>query len=252
MTHLRDLPPFPLLHFYATAPYACSYLPDRMARSQVAAPAQLIDVATYGELIRRGFRRSGVFTYRPHCDSCGECRAVRLRVGEYRPSRSQRRALARHADLIAAECPLRFDEEHYQLYHRYQKSRHSGGGMDEDDREQYTQFLLQTHIDTRLITFRDATSGALRMVSLIDMLPDGMSSVYTFYEPNEANASYGTFGVLWQIAQCRHLSLPYLYLGYWIAASRKMDYKRFFQPLEILDQGQWRDFIASNAGDASR
>lgn len=230
--------PYALIQFYATAPYACSYLSDRQARSQVATPGHLIDAHVYSELVRNGFRRSGMFTYRPYCDDCHACIPVRVPVEAFIPDRSQRRTWKRLRGMKAAELDLVFSEEHYALYQRYQRTRHAGGGMDQDNREQYTHFLLQSQVDTRIVEFRDE-ANVLRMVSVIDRLTDGLSSVYTFYDPDQPAAGYGTYGVLWQIEVCRRLGLPYLYLGYWIQESRKMAYKIHFRPLEGRLQGQW-------------
>ncbi len=230
--------PFSLLQFYATSPYPCSYLPGRDARSQVATPTHLIDAEVYSTLVRRGFRRSGAFTYRPHCINCEACIPVRLPVAELQYSRAQRRAIRNHADLTIRQRPLAFCAEHYALYTRYQNARHAGGGMDEDGHEQYAHFLLQSNVDTRLIEFSDGDT--VRMVSIIDVLEDGLSSVYTFYDPDVAGASFGTYNILWQARQCDALDLPYLYLGYWIAESRKMAYKSRFAPIEGLIDGRWQ------------
>jgi len=237
MSLLNDIP-LSALHFYMTAPYPCSYLPGRQACSQVATPTFLINTSVYSELVQHGFRRSGTYTYRPLCDGCRACVPLRVLAKQFTANRSQRRAWAQHAHLKASLHRLQDSSEYYDLYQRYQRARHPNGGMDNDDRESYQNFLLQSHIDSLLVEFRE--QGVLRMVSVIDLLSDGLSSVYTFYEPDLPRARFGVYNVLWQIQLCRKLDLDFVYLGYWIKHSRKMAYKTGYQPAQGLIDGIWQ------------
>lgn len=243
MSNPKEIP-FQSLQFYATAPYPCSYLLDRMARSQVATPPQLINSEVYEQLVNLGFRRSGLFTYRPYCDHCQSCVATRINVGLFKPNRSQSRAWKKYQSMEIRILPLDFSDEHFELYTNYQNSRHPETSEFEEKKlnqttpkEQYQQFLLQTNIESILVEFRE--DGILKMVSIVDVLSNGLSSVYTFYDTSNPTNSFGTFSIMWQIEQARMLRLEYVYLGYYIEQSAKMSYKSKYRPLEGLIKGQW-------------
>lgn len=229
------------MDFQITKNYPCSYLPGKLARSRAVFTGDMPDTDTYAQLIQQGYRRSGYFIYRSDCVLCHACIPVRIPVALFRPTRTQRKIWKRHQHLRITRHPLHFDSAHFELYQRYQQSRHPGGGMDLDNHnghEQYCDFLLRSTVDTFLVTFHE--DQQLRMVSIIDQLPDGLSSVYTFFDPDVPGTSYGTFNILWQIAQCRNEHLSHLYLGYWIENSPKMRYKANFQPLQLLINNQWQ------------
>ena len=203
-----------------------------------AAPGHLINAGTYSQLVEQGFRRSGLFTYRPHCDNCQACVPVRVDAAAFAPNRSQRRAWRDHQPLQSFVAELAWSPEHYRLYTRYQQAAIPAAAWTRTAAPSMHS-LLTSRVNTRLVEFRDP-AGALVMVSIIDVLDDGLSSVYTFYDP-DVPGSLGTYSILWQIEQCRTLNLPWLYLGYWIAESRKMSYKASFHPAQFLVDGQWRD-----------
>jgi arginine-tRNA-protein transferase len=249
MTQLQELP-LTELQFYATAPYPCSYLPGKTARSQVATPSHLIHADLYSELVNAGFRRSGLYTYRPYCDECNACTATRIPVTHFKTNRSQKRALKKHHGLEIRILNLGYQEEHLQLYQSYQNERHASADIDQscdDSQDQYMQFLLQSRVNSRIVEFRDGPGdedpGRLRMVSMIDILDQGISSVYTFYDTSNRSASYGSYSILWQVQQALKLNLPYLYLGYYIENSEKMSYKAKFQPIEGLIDDHWQPII---------
>jgi len=231
------------LQFYVTTSYSCGYLPKRLAQSLIATPQHLVDANVYSSLIQQGFRRSGKFAYRPHCEHCQACVPVRIDLQDFTPSRSQKRAHRQHQHLTTTVLPVAFHEEHYTLYAAYQKLRHTEDKPEhekkavDDDVEQYKSFLCETNVESVLVEFRE--NNQLKMVSVIDIVQDGISAVYTFYDATEHKASYGTYNVLWQINWAKQLNLPYLYLGYWIQDSQKMSYKQKFQPLEKFIDDEW-------------
>jgi len=224
------------IQFYVTAPYTCSYLSNQLAQSIIATPQHLVDGYQYSGLIQQGFRRSGKFVYRPHCENCNACIPVRLPVTDFRASRSQKRAYKQHQHLEAIVSTLSFDEAYFALYKAYQIARHEGNAQ-EETAEQYRNFLVQSNVDSLLISF--TLNGVLKIVSVVDIVEDGVSAVYTFYDTADTKASYGTYSIMWLIDWCKQLKLPYLYLGYWIKNSQKMAYKENFGPQEALIDGEW-------------
>jgi leucyl-tRNA---protein transferase len=233
--------PLHKLQFYVTTPYKCGYLPNKLAQSLIASPQHLINASIYNGLISQGFRRSGKFAYRPHCESCRACIAVRLILSTFAPTRGQKRACKQHADLTVQVLPLHYNQDHFELYSNYQSLRHHDENTLEakDDEEQYRQFLCQSNVESLMIEFRDANNQT-KIVSVIDVVKDGVSAVYTFYDALETKASYGTYAIMWLAEWTKNLNLPYLYLGYWIQDSQKMAYKQKFNPQEKLIDGEWQ------------
>jgi len=232
--------PLHKLQFYVTTPYKCGYLPNKLAQSLIASPQHLIDANIYSGLISQGFRRSGKFAYRPHCENCRACIAVRLVLNEFTATRGQKRAYKQHADLTAEVLQLHYDQAHFELYSSYQSLRHYDESAIEakDDEEQYRQFLCQSNVESLMIEFRDV-NNQVKIVSVIDVVNDGVSAVYTFYDALETKASYGTYSIMWLAEWTKSLNLSYLYLGYWIQDSPKMAYKQKFNPQEKLIDGEW-------------
>ena len=225
------------IQFYVTAPYSCGYLSNKLAQSLIATPQHLVDGPQYSALIQQGFRRSGKFLYRPHCENCNACIPVRLPVDDFQSSRSQKRAYKNHQALNVSVSPLSFDEAHFELYKAYQLARHEGNEKEETV-EQYRNFLVQSNVNSLSISF--TLNGVLKIVSVVDIVEDGVSAVYTFYNCTDTKASYGTYSIMWLIDWCKHLKLPYLYLGYWIKNSQKMAYKENFIPQEALIDCEWQ------------
>lgn len=235
--------------FFMTRPHDCSYLADREATTLFLDPQTPIESELYSTLTLMGFRRSGQHLYRPHCRHCRACISVRVPVADFMPGRSLVRTARRNRDLVATECPAVFHAEHYALYERYIQKRHYDGDMYPPSIEQYQAFLTGGGPHARLVEFR--RGEALLAVAAVDVLEHGLSAIYTFFDPDPAHdaRSPGSYAVLWQIERARQLGLPHVYLGYWIAKSRKMAYKTRFKPLEYFYQNRWQRTPPSTASD---
>ncbi|MCP4410241.1 MAG: arginyltransferase [Gammaproteobacteria bacterium] len=228
----------PLL-FYITPEHRCSYLPEKESVSLFADPYGHMDTTLYGRFIDRGFRRSGNHIYRPHCPDCKACVATRAPVLDFKPNRSQRRNWRGNQDITVIVRSSEYRDEHFQLYRCYINTRHAGGEMENPTPHSYRSFLSCSWIETLFIEFR--VGDQLLGIAASDVLPQGLSAVYTFFDPNQSQRGLGTYAVSWQIAEVQRRGLDYVYLGYWIKANQKMSYKSRFRPIHGYIDGRWSD-----------
>ncbi len=225
------------LKVFTTHPHQCSYLQEKLATTLFIDPEANINQHIYSELVDLGFRRSGQHIYRPHCESCNACIAARIPVAQFSQKRKQRKIWNRNQDLDILEVADIKSDEYFQLYERYISQRHFDGDMYPPNRDQYDTFLTDDLGVTRYYAFRQGKQ--LQAVAVIDVMSQGLSAIYTFFDPGAERRSLGNFAILWQIKEAQRLGLPYLYLGYWIKGCRKMQYKIDYRPLELLINNRW-------------
>ena len=225
------------LRFFKTPPHDCSYLPDKQATTLFVDPSATIDTNVYTALSAAGFRRSGEHIYRPYCEACGACIPVRVLAQEFHAARRQKRNLKANLDVVVKTQTPYFNEQYYALYERYITKRHSDGDMYPPSREQFQSFLIDGRKEA--VFFELHLANQLVGVAVVDQLNDGLSAIYTFFEPELSERGLGNFAVLWIIEETRRRSLPFVYLGYWIKQCQKMSYKMDYQPLEMFINNQW-------------
>lgn len=219
-------------------PYPCPYLPGETARNVYADPGFKLDPEGQRLLTDAGMRRSGSLMYRPHCSACRACRSLRIPVDRFQPNRSQRRCWARNSDLSCIPGPLRLDDEHRQLYRRYLEVRHPDSPMTGDEPGSVDEFLGAPWAETWMLELR--LGNALLATAITDRLIDGLSAVYTFYEPDLPRRGLGTYAILAQIELARMNGLTHLYLGYWVRNATTMAYKSRYAGCEILIGNRWQ------------
>ncbi|GGK81673.1 arginyltransferase [Amphritea balenae] len=232
MTNLKTL------HFYATPEHECSYLEGLEAKTLFVDPQEIISTDAYSQLSDLGFRRSGKHIYRPYCSNCQACISVRVNATDFVPSKSQKRIINKNADLKVIAVPAQYTDEYYELYAKYINTRHSDGDMYPPTPDQFSAFLIDGAQKGCFYEFRD-NSGHLVALAVTDFLTQGLSAIYTFFDPDEQRRSLGSYAILWQLQETRRQDLEYLYLGYWIRECQKMAYKVAYNPLEMLLHGQW-------------
>ena len=229
------------LKVYTTYPHSCSYLEDQEATTLFVDPRQRVDQKLYSNLSLLGFRRSGNHIYRPHCTHCDACIPARIPVATFTPKRGQRRTSNRNADLRVQKTEDIRDDAAFDLYRRYIGQRHADGDMYPPDREQYESFLNNAWDCTGYYRFYE--QDRLIALAVVDELVDGLSAIYTFFDPDADKRSLGSYAILWQIEKAREMGLDYLYLGYWIRDCQKMAYKSDYRPLELYIKSSWTTLL---------
>ncbi len=236
MRHTLPIAP----QFYVTAPQPCPYLEDRLERKLFTAlqgdNAQILN----DSLSKQGFRRSQNVLYRPSCTDCSACLSARINVSEFHPNRKQKKTLRRNQNLERHATSPWATEAQYELFHAYLKNRHADGGMADMDAFEFAAMIEETPIRTRVIEYCDHDDDALIAVCLTDILDDGISMLYSFYDPGHARNSLGTYIILDHVEIAKENALPYVYLGYWVPGSAKMGYKAGFSGLEVFSNGRWQ------------
>ena len=235
MRHTIPLTP----QFYVTAPQPCPYLDGRMERKLFTSLQGDGAVRLNDNLSKQGFRRSQNVVYRPSCAECSACLSARIRVADFVPTRTQRKVMNRAAQVIRHPTSAWATEDQYALFRRYLEARHATGGMADMDTFEFAAMIEETPVKTRVIEY-SLPDGALIAVALTDVFDDGLSMVYSFYDPDLESMSLGTYAILDHVEIARAAGLPYVYLGYWVPGSRKMGYKSGFSGLEVYKAGRWQ------------
>ncbi len=231
------------IKLFKTHEHPCSYLPERDAQTIFIDPDAEKNPLFYQSLLDMGFRRSGCDIYCPDCPDCKACTSVRIPVERFSPRRSQRRAWSQfRSNMSVRVAAARFEQEHFELYTKYMNARHPDGDMANPTEDDFSRFLICSWCDTIFVEFR--YENRLFAVAVVDLLPQGMSAVYTFFDPERSELSPGVVAILWQINETKRLGLPWLYLGYWIPGCQKMQYKQDYRPLQLYRDGGWKEFLA--------
>jgi arginine-tRNA-protein transferase len=230
------------LRFYMTSPSPCPYIPGKRERKAFTNLAISEADSVHNTLSQSGFRRSQTIAYRPACPRCNACRSVRVDAARFTPSRSDRRTLARNAGIVRTPVEAIATREQYGLLKSYVKTRHLNGGMSDMSYRDFSTMVGGSPVQSLMFEYRDGDGPNARLigVSITDLLRDGFSMVYTFFNPDMPARSLGHYMILDHIQHAQELGLPHVYLGYWIKGSAKMDYKRRYSPLEVLDGDAWR------------